>query len=205
MTTVVAIARDGAVAMAADRMSHLYDRPVPGATKIRRHTIKGEDLGTRGELLLAFAGDASLTRLTARHLTVDGAPDADATVDARTEWACAVAEAVTEIAREAGVTDNGRLDGNGILAHDGHVWTIAHAMALHHDDGIAAIGSGEGPAIGAVDAMLGAIDRNPTLADLEALARLGVLTAIKRDTYSGGEPLVLTLGQTTRRVSSWQS
>lgn len=170
MTTVAAIARDGAVYMAADSLCNVYDRPVPGAVdKIARMKVAGE------EILVGFSGCAALPGLVAADLDLPApTPDADPQV-----WATAIARVVTAIAVTAGLVSDGRMDAHLILGWAGRVWSINHAFAAAHHDGIAAIGSGEGPAIGAIDAML-ATGRTPA-----ATVRAAVRIAAARDRYSG--------------------
>lgn len=180
MTTVVAVAQDGIVVMGADRATNVYDRPVIGVTKIRRITPRHGD-----RFLIGYAGDGALPAVLERHLTVDDTPDIDAPHD---PWASAIAEAISDIAMDRHITENGRLDGSLILACHGRLWTVSHMQAIRHLDGVAAIGSGEGPAIGAVDA---ALELGHT--DIEAIVTLAVAIGCTRDRYSAGAPQVETL------------
>lgn len=187
MTTCVAVARDGRVVMGADRATNVYDRPIIGITKIRRHAAKHG--GDRAAFLLGYAGDGALPAIVESGLTVDDVPPADATWPERDAWASALACAITELALESRITNNdGRLDGNLLLGHDGHLWTVTHMQAIPHHDGRAAVGSGEGLALGALDAAL-------TLGetDLEAIIELAVRIGCHRDRYSDGEPQLVTL------------
>lgn len=136
--------------------------------------------------MTTVVADGSLPAVLERHLTVDDTPAADAPHD---QWAEAIAEAITDIAMERHVTENGRLDGSLILGCHGRLWTIAHCQAIPHLDGVAAIGSGEGPAIGAVDA---ALELGHT--DLEAIITLAVAIGCARDKHSAGTPQVEILG-----------
>jgi ATP-dependent protease HslVU (ClpYQ) peptidase subunit len=173
VTTVVAVARGGVVHMAADSVVTVFDRPVIGAAqKIRRfRAVRG------GEVLLGLSGDGAIMGVVAAGWTLDSVPAAGDDVQA---WAHACAAAITKLATEAGCVDNDKMDANMILGWSGRVWTLAHSLAIEHPDGIAAIGSGEGPAIGAVDALL-MVGRYPADA-----VRLAADIAVRRDTYSGG-------------------
>lgn len=109
-------------------------------------------------------------------LTVEDVPDSDPR-----SWAAAIARAITELAVEQGFTENGRMDGNLLLGWNGRLWTITHGQAIFHVDGVAALGSGEGPAIGAMDALLDCDCDRP--ADVVVTA---VRIAIERDKHSAG-------------------
>jgi ATP-dependent protease HslVU (ClpYQ) peptidase subunit len=184
MTTVVAIARDGRVVMGADEMTNVYDRPVPGAAKIWR--IEPKTAGAA--LLIGIAGAAATGPIIGSGLVIDAVPDPAAADSAFDDWANTVARAISELVVEAGVHDGGKLDGVLLLAHAGRLWTICHAFAIRHHDGIAAVGSGEGPAIGAVDAAVELGER-----DLHAIVERAVRIGINRDRYSGGTPQVLEI------------
>ncbi|HEX6969132.1 MAG TPA: hypothetical protein VF174_10020 [Micromonosporaceae bacterium] len=172
MTTVAALAVDGAVYMAADTMTNVYDRPVASGRKILR--MPAGD----GEVLIGISGDAGLPGALLANLKIDGQP---ADGEDPESWAWAVASAITDIAVEAGLVESGRLDGHLLLACRGRLWTIAHRQAIWHPDGRGAIGSGEGPAIGALDAFLLMDYMGPA----EAVAR-AVKIASERDRYTGG-------------------
>lgn len=173
MTTVAACVRNGTIYMAADTCTNVYDRPiVNGARKIQRHRA-GDD-----EVLIAFAGAGGLPGVVAANLVIDGVPEAG---EDPQSWASAAAVAITQVAVEAGLTESGKLDATLLLAWGGQLWTVTHAMAIPHPDGIAALGSGEGPAIGALDVLLRHGINGPQDAVIEA-----VQVAINRDRYSEG-------------------
>lgn len=176
MTTVAALAVNGEVHMAADSLTNVYDRPIiDGARKIRRKLV-----GTGGgEALVAVCGDGGLADLIAYQLFLDAAPGVGEDLG---PWAAAVAKAVTELAVEAGLTEGGRLDGTLLLGFRGRLWTLTHAQAIPIPDGVAALGSGEGPAMGAMD-VLRATDT--ALADV---VRAATVVAIGRDKHSA-EPV----------------
>lgn len=150
MTTVCALARNGQIWMAADTRNNVYDRPIiAGAHKIQRRMVEAAN----GDLLLGLAGDGCIQQLTHK-LKVDYLPD-DADSNDAQSWADAIATGITDIALEAAVTnDAGRMDALLLLGAVGRVWTLTHHQAIPHPDGIAAIGSGEELAIGALEAML---------------------------------------------------
>lgn len=181
MTTVVAAAVDGSVAMAADTCNTSYDRPViGGATKIVRMPA-----GAVGEVLFGFAGAGGLVHVVRDKLKVDGEPLPEEDPD---EWASALALAVTDLAANARLFDQaGQLDGTLLLGWCGRVWTIGHAVAVPHPDGRVAIGSGGDVAIGALDALLGAG------CEPHRAVRRACEIGIARDHYSAGPVQVHTL------------
>jgi hypothetical protein len=69
-------------------------------------------------------------------------------------WAMSVAVELNRWAVETGITQDGRMDGSVLLGWHGRLWTCSEVQAIPHPDGRAALGSGEGPAIGALDALL---------------------------------------------------
>lgn len=110
----------------------------------------------------------------------------------RNGWAGAAAQAITELYAEHLLLEGGRMDANLLLAAGGHLWTVTHMQAIPHLDGLGAIGSGEGPALGALHAYLDT-GMDPVEA-VTAACRIG----IELDRYSGGEPFVVTIGGLTR-------
>lgn len=169
MTVVAAYAVDGAVHMAADSMNNVYDRPVPGgAVKIVRCDVGSEPM------LIGVCGDGCLASLALRRLDV---PPVNGDED---DWAFEVATALTTLAVEHGVTNDGRIDGTLLLGWRGRVWTLTHHQAIPHPDGIAAVGSGEGPAIGVLDAL------TECGVDPRSAVETAVAVAIRRDRYCGG-------------------
>lgn len=175
MTVACALARDGHVWMAADSLTNVYDRPiVGGATKIRRLTTRAAD----GQVLIATSGDAALLPTITRHLTVESLPRAE---DAQ-QWAEAIAEAISDIAHDHRIVNDSGTDGTVLLAATGHLWTMNDA-AVAHADGVAAIGSGEGPAIGAIDAMLRNLDAPLNGHAATNIVRAAAEIACTRDRY----------------------
>lgn len=173
MTTVAAWATNGAVYMGADTCTNVYERPIiGGARKIRRVST-----GT-GEALLGFCGSGGLPDVIAAHHRIEAEPAPDADDDNVHSWAHAIASAISDVARDAGLVDDGKLSGSVLLGWGGRLWTLTHHMAIPHPDGIAALGSGEGPAIGALD-ILTELDVAPADA-----VRQAVLVGIHRDRYS---------------------
>jgi ATP-dependent protease HslVU (ClpYQ) peptidase subunit len=157
--------------MAADSLVNVYDRAVPaGARKIRR--VKAG----RSEALVAGAGHSGILAAISR-LNLETEP---ANQDDAQRWAESVAVQATRLAVDLSLLDDGTMNGTVLLGWGGRLWTISHATAIPHADGIAAIGCGEGLAIGAIDALLDAgLQITPT--DLVVRA---VTLAIARDGYS---------------------
>lgn len=169
MTTVVAYGDGETVWMAADSCTNVYERPIVGsATKILRLDA-GDD-----EVLLGLAGAGGLATVMPL-LKLPFTPEDDGVPQA---WANEVALAITALAVEHGLVEDGQMDGHLLLGWRGLLWTIVHAMAIPHPDGFAALGSGEGPAIGALDA-LRICDVEPAEA-----VRLAAEIACRRDRYS---------------------
>lgn len=146
MTTVVACTQAGSVFMAADSMINVYDRPIVGSVKKIARIAAGD-----GEALIGMSGAGGLPGTIAAGFKLPDVPGPD---DDPHPWAHAVAVAVTQLAMETGLVEDGKLDGSVLLGWRGQLWTIGHAVAVGHPDGRAAIGSGEGPAIGALDVLL---------------------------------------------------
>lgn len=174
MTTVIAVRRGDEVVMAADSMTNVYDRPVYSAVKIHRMKTEGG-----GRVLIGVAGDAAFNSFASIAPTLP-AQEADETTQ---EWATGIAAAITHFAFEHRLTnEDGRLDGTLILASRDGIWTITHAHAIHHPDDIAAIGSGEGPAIGALTTAL----EFGVFRSLAAAAEHAVEIAIRFDKHTDG-------------------
>jgi ATP-dependent protease HslVU (ClpYQ) peptidase subunit len=171
VTTVAALARDGAVYMAADSSVNIYDRAISGGVKKIRRIKTGD-----AEILIGCSGNAGLPGVVDGRLKVDAVP-----TDGQDPqpWADAIAFAVTSLAAEHHLFDDGSLDGHLILGWGGRVWSINTSVAVAHADGIAAIGSGEGLAVGAIDALLANTDADPPRIVTEA-----VMIACRRDRYS---------------------
>lgn len=173
MTTVIAAAADGVVYMAADTLTNVYDRPIVGSI---HKIIRVPFTDGSGEALVAFAGNGALPGAIGAGLKIKRGPKGGKDPQ---PWAYAVACAITQLAVEAGLVESGCLDGIALLGWGGHVWTVFHGGALLHPDGRAAIGSGEGPAIGALDALL-SVGESPADAVVRA-----VEIAVDRDKHSG--------------------
>lgn len=183
MTTVVAFSFGEACVMAADSYTNVYDRPVDGAQKVIQCTTTDG-----GYYLLGFASEGAGPSIIRRHLTIHEMPDLRDD-DSRNGWANTTAQAITELYADHLLLEQGRMDANLLLGAAGYLWTITHMQAIPHLDGLGAIGSGEGPALGALYAYLnGGMD--PVEAVTEA-CRIG----IQLDRYSGGQPLVVRLGE----------
>lgn len=181
MTTVVAYAKGEHTIMAADTMTNVYDRPVPSARKIMR-------IGTTdqaGQLLLGCAGSGAAPALIEAQCSVESLPDFENSRD-RNAWATAVASTVTGLYLEHQLVDGGLLDGTLLLASHGYLWTLTHHQAIAHPDGMAAIGSGEGPALGALHALIDS--RVAPKKAVEKACEIG----IRLDRYSGGPIQLMT-------------
>lgn len=150
MTTVVAVATSRGVYMAADTMTNVYDRPILGwARKIVR--LRAGDDAT---VLLGISGNAGMPGRM-RSIWPDGVAPYPDSVDDRQAWADDLASEMTRPLVEAGMVDEtGQLDGNLLLGIPGSLWTLAHHMAVLCPDGRGAVGTGEGPAMGALDAFI---------------------------------------------------
>lgn len=169
MTTVVACCAGDDVIMAADTCTNVYERPIiGGATKL--HYVDAGD----ETVILGLAGHGGLAGVVPA-LTFEDPPEPGEDAQA---WAHGVAMAITQAALEANLVEDGQMDGHLLLGWRGHLWTLVHAMAIPHPDGRAAIGSGEGPAIGALDAFLTA-----GVPPVDAV-RLAAEIACRRDRYS---------------------
>lgn len=159
--------------MAADSQVSICERPMPGAVKkVLRVPAAGDD----GEVLLGIAGDGALAGLVRQFVTIDAVP---AEAEDPQPFADQVALLISSLAREHGVLDDDRLAGMLLLGWDGRLWTIVHAQAIPHLDGIGAVGSGADAALGAVHALL-ELGEQPLEAVVRAVqiaARLDLNTA----------------------------
>jgi hypothetical protein len=166
--------------MAADSTINVYDRPVPdGARKIRR-VYAGPSV-----VLVAVAGESGLLALIGQ---LQPAPTPDDGEDPQ-PWAEQVALQVTRLAVDYSLLDEGRMAGTLLLGWRGRLWTLSHATATPHRDGVAALGSGEGPAVGAMDVLLSTC---PDMHPAEVVGR-AVTVAMARDRHSGGTVWVESL------------
>lgn len=180
MTTIAAIARDGDVHMAADSMANIWDRPVIGGVpKLIRRPAQGG-----GEVLFGCSGDAAISALIRYGLHLDAVPGP---ADDPQPFADTVAQAVTELARDTGLLENGRMSATVLMGWHGQLWTLTHGIAVRHPDGIAAVGSGEGPAMGAMYALL-----SPTVDPARTVVAAARI-AITLDRHSDGPVVVAEL------------
>ncbi|MEU0078544.1 hypothetical protein ABZY58_11660 [Micromonospora tulbaghiae] len=173
MTTIVAYADGSTVWMASDSATNVYDRPIIGGVR----KLLRLPAGAGYQVLLGVAGAGGLPGCLAANLKIDAVPLPGEDVDA---WAHAIACAICEIASDAGLMDEGVIDGSVLLGWGGRLWTISQSCACSHPDGRAAIGSGHGPAIGALDVLL---DSGVEAAEAVVQA---VQVGIARDRYTGG-------------------
>lgn len=181
MSTVAALARDGHVLMAADSLVNVYERPiVDGCRKIRRLTTADGD-----EFLIGCSGAAGMPSAVTAGLKVETVPSGGEDLQL---WAEAIAHAATGLAFDYHQADDGHMDATLLLGWNGELWTLGNGVAIPHRDGVAAIGSGEGPAIGAIDALLAAC---PDLPLQQVLGR-ALTIATARDMHSA-EPIWVEL------------
>ena len=174
MTTVAALARDGHVWMAADSLTTVYDRPVTSMRKIRRYPAR------TGEALVGISGTGAIAAVLDADLKLAEVPEYEDLDD----WGNDVARKASAICTSSGVAEEGQMAGLLLLGYQGRLWSVTHCYAIAHPDGVAAVGSGEGPAIGAIDTLLAVC---PDMPPSEVVAR-AVQAAILRDRHSG-EPV----------------
>lgn len=176
MTTIVAAAVDGTVYMASDSATNVYERPIIGGiNKLLRLPV-----AAGGEVLIGVTGSGGLPGCISANLKIEQVP---ADPDDADSWAHAIACAISEIAVQAGLTDEGKMDGGVLLGWGGRLWSLGHSTACAHPDGRAALGSGEGPAMGALDVLLdGGEDDEP--ADPATAVLRAALIGCRRDRYS---------------------
>lgn len=178
MTTVLGLARDGLVWMAADSQVSLCERPMPGAVrKILRVPVGGRDSGN--EVLIGVAGDGAIAGLARRFLKIESLPGPDE--DDVQDFVDQIAQGLSELARDHGILDEGRMAAMLLLGWNGRLWTLVHSQAIPHHDGIAGVGSGSDAGLGALDALLRQQGIDPVAAIVEA-----VEIAIGRDLNSAG-------------------
>lgn len=139
MTVVVAVTDGSRVEIAADSMT------VDGAgytTTVDKLVVLPDR-----RIVAGAAGRAAVTGLLASALrTAD-----DPTVDTADDWAQNVAVTVSAAAVEAGLTDDeGGPEFQAIVAWEHRMWLIGDRCALPVRERYAAVGSGAGPALGAM-------------------------------------------------------
>lgn len=176
MTTVAAIADGEHVYMAADSRNNVHSRPViDGARKIAR--IEAAD---GAAALLGFCGAGCLAQVIPGALKLDGMPDDDD--QAAQQWAHDVARNVTEIAYDLRiVNERGNLDGTLMLGTHGRLWTLTDYQAIPHRNDVAAVGSGDELAMGAMLALHSTTDHAATV-------RIAVQIACELNDYTD-EPI----------------
>lgn len=148
MTVLVGIVDSGRVLLGADTWA------VDGDGVIWVNPKKINALNVAGErVLFATAGRTAIGAAIRYGLTIEALPED--TDDAADEWAQAIAEAFSELARERKLVDKDEeVDGAGFLAWRSHLWEISDALALRIQS-FAAVGSGAQVARGALDVLLG--------------------------------------------------
>lgn len=181
MTTIVAAvdADTGRVHLAVDSLTNVYERPIPGGVRKLARVRFGD--GT-GEAVLAASGDTALNQILTHDLVIPAGPPGPSEAELE-RWAHGVAAECTRLAVAAGIVEDGKMDGALLLCAAGTIWTIYHGAALRHPDGRAAVGSGEGPAIGALDVIL-----DQQFVSVEVAVQMACKVGIGRDRHSG-EPI----------------
>lgn len=177
MTTIVGAARGGVVFMAADSVTNVYARPiVAGARKIVRVRTMW------AEMLFGVAGDAGVGQLLETLTFNEPTHNVPFPTPQQAEsYATDVARVITRGAIQHNLTtDGGRLGSDVLFGWAGKLWTLSHMCSIPHPDGVGAIGTGEGPAIGALDALLAGGMEAPN-AVVKACS-----IGIERDRYSEG-------------------
>lgn len=126
--------------MASDSETSVHDRPVSGVRKILRHPVR-----EGGDVLVGFCGPGALVSLVRARWKLDAVPDPGADPQ---PWADTCARAISQIAVDAGLTDEGCMDATLLLGWGGQLWTLIHMQAIGHPDGVAVLGSGGDIALG---------------------------------------------------------
>lgn len=178
MTVIAALTHNGNVYMAADTV----------ATMERRwydtHKIMRKPVGTTGtHALLAFCGRSAIRNAVDNDLLITAGPTAsDPTMDLWAhELACAITDLLTEM-RPPLTHDNGTIQGNGLLAYKGRLWSLETNVA-DRCGAFECIGNGDAYALGA----LYALEANGCLtADPNRSVRLAVEAASRWDAGCGG-------------------
>ena len=154
MTVLVGIVAGDHVVLAADSWGIDGEGAVwANPAKIKTLTIGGE------RVLFGTSGRTAIGAAVRYGLTVEALPTDDA--EAADEWAQAIAEAFTELARERKLVDkDDEIDGAGFLAWRSHLWEISDALALRVPT-FAALGSGALVARGALEVLLGEVPAAP--------------------------------------------
>jgi ATP-dependent protease HslVU (ClpYQ) peptidase subunit len=177
VTTVAAVAAAGSVWMCADSMTNVFDRRMPGAArKIMRLEARSVPM------LIGTSGNAGMTGRLRAAWNAEEAPllPNEASAEQLQDWADEVSTLLTQPILDAGMVDaDGRMDGHFLLGAAGNIWTIYHHAAIRHADGRAAVGTGEGLVLGALDVMLGAGEAP------EVALQRAVEIACARDLWSG--------------------
>lgn len=182
MTTIVAAvdADTGRVHIAGDSLTNVYERPIPGGVRKLARVPFGD--GSSGGAVLAASGDTALNQIITHDLVIPAGPPGPSEAELE-RWAHGVATECTRLAVAAGIVEDGKMEGAMLLCAAGTIWTIYHGAALRHPDGRAALGSGEGPAIGALDVIL-----DQQFVSVEVAVQMACKAGIARDRHSG-EPI----------------
>jgi ATP-dependent protease HslVU (ClpYQ) peptidase subunit len=157
--------------MGADSATNVYDRPIiDGARKLRRLQVGAADC------LIGCCGAGGMADVIGYRLGEMLPTD----VDDIDRWAAGVAWAANALCIEVGLTEGGRQDGSLLLGYAGRLWVLSEVQAIRIPDGVCALGSGEGPAMGVLDVLL------EQGSDPGCAVEKAVEIAIHRDRHSQG-------------------
>lgn len=156
MTTVAAVADGTTVWMGADTMTQVYDRPIIGGARKVRRLRSATDVA----VLLGVCGMGALAHVleTAQVELLCEPPTDEASLN---RWAGEVCVRATAVAAAHHLVEDEQLDGTLLLGYLGRLWTLSNSVAIPHRDGVAALGSGEGQAMGALAALAAYTDLHP--------------------------------------------
>lgn len=166
------------------------DRRLLGVVKLLRMPITNAIAEQGGSVLLGFCGAGALVDIAAAELNLDAAP---APGDDPHPWAVCMGQAITGLARDHGLLEDGHLNGNVLIGWGGNVWSVYTEGAHLHTDGIAAIGTGAALALGALHAMTTWPRIVGECEALEDAVAMAVTIASGLDLYSGGPSVVMSI------------
>lgn len=156
MTVIAAIATPTHVVMGSDIMAD-YGGAVILKASSKVFALKASD-GER--VLIGAAGNIGLGPLVRQGVVIESTPD-PSDVDATDEWASTIATAISGVCADATppmtVTTDGAasgLDGMLLMAWRQHLWYVTTHAAFRAESGVAAVGSGDEAARGAMHAAL---------------------------------------------------
>jgi ATP-dependent protease HslVU (ClpYQ) peptidase subunit len=148
VTIIVGLVTERRVVLASDGMSP----DGSGTVFSNPHKVREVAIAEGETVVVGTTGRTALGSLFAYRVKVDGVPD-PGDVDGADEWAHTIAEAITGLAKDNGLTDkDGDMDGAALLAWRTHLWDISDNLALRIDR-FAALGAGADVALGALDVL----------------------------------------------------